>query len=497
MELTRELPAARRLAFGFLALLAGGAASAAGVLVANPGKMTRYEVQPGYTLVAIDNNQLKRDMTKLPRLKATLEKSLGTPVKSTGIPTYVYVVSDSIWDRYLEPSSGIPSEFVPTRFANYIIANNTTINRINLFHEHTHLYLYNQMPGVYPVWFDEGLAVMMARALYTGSKVEIYPARHGDEGGWIPISRVLRATRSSPDYLSQQQLYSLHFESHALVYRALIDDAEFGKQVFKYLEAVNNIATPLEAEAILGDLDDLNSKMRAYVNESGKKKVLMDVESGPDLVLPAGTPVSKLDSLLGIATVCLDGGLHLDMVHELLDAAAQEPGSEMRVAAARMRLAARLEDDAALEKQYAVLTRDANDLQSVRAAGLALYERVRTLEPSDRRTDLSTRSVDLLNRSLASRADDPEAVWAHAMQAADLERDMDLALQRLVPMFERLPSNPDMALAAGRLLYVKGDRNLEPYATAVLRYSNSIEDKRWAAERIAELKKALGTSGTN
>ena len=305
MELTRELPAARRLAFGFLALLAGGAASAAGVLVANPGKMTRYEVQPGYTLVATDNNQLKRDMTKLPRLKATLEKSLGTPVKSTGIPTYVYVVSDSIWDRYLEPSSGIPSEFVPTRFANYIIANNTTINRINLFHEHTHLYLYNQMPGVYPVWFDEGLAVMMARAMYTGSKVEIYPARHGDEGGWIPISRVLRATRSSPDYLSQQQLYSLHFESHALVYRALIDDTGFGKQVFKYLEAVNNIATPLEAEAILGDLDDLNSKMRAYVNESGKKKVLMDVESGPDLVLPAGTPVSKLDSLLGIATVVL------------------------------------------------------------------------------------------------------------------------------------------------------------------------------------------------
>ena len=181
MELTRELPAARRLAFGFLALLAGGAASAAGVLVANPGKMTRYEVQPGYTLVATDNNQLKRDMTKLPRLKATLEKSLGIPVKSTGIPTYVYVVSDSIWDRYLEPSSGIPSEFVPTRFANYIIANNTTMNRINLFHEHTHLYLYNQMPGVYPVWFDEGLAVMMARAMYTGSKVEIYPKGQSED----------------------------------------------------------------------------------------------------------------------------------------------------------------------------------------------------------------------------------------------------------------------------------------------------------------------------
>jgi hypothetical protein len=97
--------------------------------------------------------------------------------------------------------------------------------------------------------------------------------------------------------------------------------------------------------------------------------------------------------------------------------------------------------------------------------------------------------MTLLNRSLTASADDPEAVWAFAMQAADLNRDLDVALQRLVPMFERLPSNPDMALAAGRVLYARGDQNLKPYATAVLRYSHSIEQKRWAAERISELKK--------
>ena len=108
-----------------------------------------------------------------------------------------------------------------------------------------------------------------------------------------------------------------------------------------------------------------------------------------------------------------------------------------------------------------------------------------------RRTDLSTRSITLLDRSLTARADDPEAVWAFAMQAADLKRDLDMALERLVPMFERLPSNPDMALAAGRVLYARGDQNLKPYATAVLRYSHSIEQKRWAAERIRELQKKV------
>ncbi len=369
--------AAMRTIFCCLAAFAAGQTIAAGLFVANPGKMTRYEL-PGYTMVAVDNAQLRRDMAKLPRLKLALEKSLGIDVKPTGIPTYFYVVSGSVWDRYLEPTADIAIEFVPTRFANYVMANNTIINRFGLFHLHTHLYLYNQMPGVYPLWFDEGLAVMMGRALYTGTKVEIYPAKHGDEGGWIPTANVLRATKSSPEYHSLKMVYSLHFQSHAMVYRALIDEPEFGKQVFQYLEAINNIATPEEAEAILGNIDDLDFKMRNYVNESGKKKVLMDVESVPDLTLPAGTPVSKLDSLLGIATICLDAGLHIDKVHELLDAAATEPGGAERVAPFRMRLAAHRKDDAELEKWYGVLSKDPNDTQSARAAGLALYERAQT-----------------------------------------------------------------------------------------------------------------------
>ncbi len=368
------------------------------------------------------------------------------------------------------------------------------VDRVRLFHDHTHLFLYNQMPGVYPLWFDEGLAVMMAHAQFTGSKVDIFPPKQNDTRGWIPIERVLRASRTSPEYLDQSQLLNFHFEANAMVYRALIDDPEFGQQVTKYLEAINNIATPEEAEAILGNLDDLNTNMRGYVNRSNRKRVHLDTPDVVDLTLPAGTPVSTLDSLLGIATVCLDAGIHLDSVHELIDAAAAEPGGAQRVISLRMRLAARTQNDAELEKNYALLTKDPNDLQAARAAGLALYERAQSLgDPAAaRRTDLSSRSVTLLDRSLKSRADDPEAVWAFAMQAADLKRDMDLALERLVPMFKRLPENADMSLAAGRLLYAKGDPNLKPYAAAVLRYSNSIEHKRWAAGRIAEVKKELG-----
>ena len=478
-----------RIALGCLLTLGGAQSVAAGLFVAQPGDMTRYEL-PGYTLVAIDNPQLRRDMTKLPRLKRALELSLGIDVRATGIPTYVYVVSNSIWDRYLEPSTGIPSEFVPTRFANYIIADNAGIDRGGLFHEHTHLYLYNQMPGVYPTWFDEGLAVMMAQAQFTESQVQIFPPRHNDEGGWIPTARLLRVTKTSPEYLSEKQLYSFHFQSYAMLYRALIDQPDFGKNVFKYLEAFNNLEPADEAEKALGvPIPDLDFQMRNYVNDTGKKRVMMDLEGSTELKLPAGTRMSKLDSLLGIATICLDAGLHLDMVHELLDAAEAEPGGKPRTLPLRMRLAARLKDDAKLEELYGILSKD-GDAQVARVAGLALFERVETLDEQSgaRRTDLMTRSFELLNRSLATQADDPQAVWAFAMLSADLKRDLDVALQRLVPMFDRLPSNPDMAHAAGKVLYARGDQNVMPYLTAVLRYAHTIEQKRWALEKINALR---------
>ena len=491
MEHTRKLPgAALRLTLGAIATLAGGIASAAGVLVANTGNMTRYEIQPGYTMVAVDNPQLRRDMTRLPRLKRALEVSLGTDVKPSGIPTYFYVVSNSIWDRYLEPASGIPGEFVATRFANYVIADNARMDRQTLFHDHTHLYVYNQLPGVYPTWFDEGLAVMMANAQFTETQMQVFPPKHDDRGGWIPTQKVLRITKTSPEYLSSQTLYSFHFQSYAMLYRALIDQPDFGKAVFQYLEAYNNLEPANEAEKKLGvAIPDLDMQLRAYLNNTGKKRVMMDLGPVTDLTLPKGTPVSKLDSLLGIATLCIDAGLHLDMVHELLDAADAEAGGKARSAPLRMRLAAKLRDDAKLEELYKTLGKD-SDPAVARAAGLALYDRSQSLDPQAdaRRTDLETRAFELLNRSLAARADDPETAWAFAMVAADLKKDMDVALQRLLPLFEHMPTNPDIAHAAGKLLYAKGDMNLMPYLTAVLRYAHTIEQKQWALEKINLLR---------
>jgi hypothetical protein len=450
----------------------------------HPGDMTRYQM-PGYTLIAVDNRQLRRDMLKLPKLKRALELSTGIDSRNTGVPTYFYVVSSSIWDRYLESSTGIVGEFVPTRFANYVLANNVEIDRRGLFHEHAHLYLYNQMPGVYPLWFDEGLAEMFAAAEYSGDTMRIFPRSGSDEFNWLPIQRVLRAEKTSPEYLDERLLHGFHYQSRVMVQRALADDHEFGKRVFKYLAAINELKTPDEAEKELGPLAEVDSRMHDYVNELGLKTITLKLDSVTELKLPAGEAVSKLDTLLGLATVCLDTARGIDHAHELLDAADKLPGGPAHTLPLRMRLAARRQDDTTLDQLNEMLGSEPGDAIVASVAGMALFERAEALDAAaPRRTELLNRSFFLLNRSLSTRPDDPGTVWTFAMAAAALNRDVVVALTRLVPMIERLPGNPDLAQAAVLLLAARGEKNVLPFLTAISRNARSLEQKRWAVDRM-------------
>ncbi len=480
-----------RLVLALCLLLVSASAPAVDLTGPSPGDMTRYEL-PGYTLVATDNLQLRRDMAKLPRLDRALELAAALHSRPTGIPTRVCVVSTSIWARYLQPSPGIISEFVPARFTNYIIADNTRINRFGLFHEHTHLFLYTQGGRFYPHWFDEGLAQMMESAQFTTTTARIYPPWPDDRGAWIPIERVLSATKDSPDYLDEATTRTFHFEAHSMTYRALIDDVDFGKQVDAYINGLNLLESPEHAQAHFGvDADGLNYQMHAWVNRTKRnyvKVVLGDVSDQP---LPAGTPLSRLDALLEIANVSLDTGFGVDRVDELLDAAEREPGVGNRTLVPGMRLAAKRMQDERLLEMLGRAQPGLSDPTIERGVGLALFDRVLTLDvrpasPAGAE-QMKTRSFELLNHSLEAHPEDPEAVWAYATLSASLKKDLDLALQRLAPMFERLPRNPDLAHAAALVMQARGDPSVVQFYKATFLYAHTLEEKRWAAAQLAAL----------
>jgi tetratricopeptide (TPR) repeat protein len=483
-----------RAALLCLALIAGGSVAAPDQVGSHRGDMSRYEM-PGYTLVAADSPQLRRDMAKLPRLNRALELALGVSTRPTGIPTRVYVVSSSMWSRYLQLGPGIVSEFVPTRFRNYIIADTSRIDRDSLFHEHAHLFLYMQAGRIYPHWFDEGFAQLMGKAQYTATTARYFPFERRDEDNdnWISIERVLRADRDSPDYLNRGTRDAFYFEALSMTYRALIDDPKFGKQVEAYIEALNQLQSPEQAQGHFGvDLDGLNYQMRAWVNRSNKddaKMALGDIQEQP---LPDGTPLSKLEVLLDIAEVSLDTGLGLDRLDELLTAAAREPGGAPRTLVPWARLSAKLMQDKPIFEvlRYAG-PRRLREPQIARGIGLALFERVVTLDqkpvtPAEAAT-LMNRSFELLDRSLEANPDDPEAAWAYATLAAGLKKDLDVAMKRLLPMFDRLPRNPDLAHAAALVQAARGDPGVRQYYQAVFQFAHSLDEKQWAAAQLRAL----------
>jgi tetratricopeptide (TPR) repeat protein len=482
--------------------LAGSTAIAAepgSLLGPYPGDMTVYET-PAFTLVTIGNSQLRRDIPKLPRLRRAMEGALRVSAQPTGIPTYMYVVSTSMWNRYLAPSSQIISEFVPTRFANYVIAEASSINRVGLFHEYAHLFLYAQLPGAYPLWFDEGVAIEMSRAEFSGGTVRFYPSRIAP-GHWIAIEQILRATKTSPEYLSGQESGSFHLQSRLMVHRALFEDPEYGKNVLSYLDALNQLQSIDEAAraSFPVTLDELDGQMRAHIFGSKKHYAFLEIGKAPEVPLPAGRELPPAEALWGIATVALDTGLHLERVGELLDAAEKRAPKSPRTHLLRMRLAARQENDADLEDLYLAIQPQLTDAGLARAAGLAFVERTQYLQARPANETLKLRhlerSFELLDRSLNAHPDDPEAVWAFAMAAAGVKRGLETALQRLEPMFERLPRNPDLAQAAA-LVYEAGGSYDEmlPCLVAAFTFSHSYDQKRWASGRIAEVRAKLAAS---
>jgi hypothetical protein len=308
------------------------------------------------------------------------------------------------------------------------------------------------------------------------------------------MDRLLSATRTSPEYLDQTLTGRFHFQSRLMVQHALLDRPTFGRQVSNYLRAINDLE-PIESAATASfgmSLEAMNSESRAYSQRSYKRYARYEVGPVDELKLDAGRKMTRLDSLLSIATVSLDTGLGLERTQELLDAADALPGGSARARPLRLRLAARRFDDAAIDKHFAELAPHLDDAATARAAGLALFERIMTLgerEATPARSRLwLAQSFDLLDRALDANGDDAEATWAFATLAGAVKRDIPTALRRLEPALVKWPRNPELAAAASLLHEALGNRVEERMCLlAVYTHAHDLDRKRWAARRIAEL----------
>jgi hypothetical protein len=486
-----------------LILVALSACGGLSVSAGGVGKMKIYET-PDYTLVAIDNQPLLKYIPKLAQVSRAMEVALDIKAVPNSTPTYIYVVSNTIWDKYLEPSNSVLSEFVPTRFANYVLGNTLTFGRYELFHQYSHLFVHNQLIGAYPLWFDEGLAMMMSRARYDpDNSVNFYASRGVTEGGWIPTDRLLRVTRESPEYLNQGSHGSFTFQSRVMVHRALIEQPAFGKQVFNYLMAINQYqSVENAAESSFGEsLDDLDGQIRAYVDRTYRGHAKIKMAPVPDVPPGEGRKLPELEALQSLAHMMLDTGYGTDRLLELLDSAERLSPGNLRTRLLRLRLSAQLADDASLASQLAALDAQLKEPTAARAAGLALFDRFlgkdsQTSLADPRLAGFRDKSFELLDVSLARAPKDPEAAWAYANLAAATARDLDNALMRLTPAFEMMPRSSDIPHAAALVLAARKQyKEMIPFLLATARFAHTFDEKVWAKETLELLQKGAVPTG--
>jgi hypothetical protein len=453
---------------------------------------------PTYTLITRDSNAVRRVPTMVARADGLLAKLFNRETRHAGVPAYILVVPHKAWMRYFKPGKSIIGEFLPARFANYILLDSSFLGADGydgIYHEYTHFYLWTQIRGVHPLWFDEGLAVLIENTTFSPSTVKFelpWSAGWSWSMSLVPMERLLSIDKRSPEYRTADTAHSVHLQSWAMVHRGVIADRAFGKQMFAFLAALNEMQPVDRAvQSSFGmTTDQLDSSMRNYVRNLYLVTAKLEHESPPPVSVPPGRDLSEIEVMETLAEVMFSSGYQPQNLASLSETARSRAPESTTVLALRMRLAIRDRDDLTLRKLLADVGPRLYDASAARIVGLAIFERVRN---SDVIAPLSTveadamsrRAFELLQRALAAESNDLEALCAYATLAARLKQNMAIALERIQKLRTLQPSNGDLAMAAALLLEAQGDsQGLTPYLVDIIRFSNWDDQRKWAALRL-------------
>jgi tetratricopeptide (TPR) repeat protein len=410
------------------------------------------------------------------------------------MPTYILIVRGAVWDRYLRPGSMISAEFVPARFANYLLlhtGDDAGPLRQAVYHEYTHFYLNTHLRGVIPLWFDEGMAQFMEATSFNDGTATVGSPNFSYVPKLLPLGELLRIDKKSRKYLSTWT-YSVHLLSWAMVHRALLDEPGADSQLFSYLRQIDE-GTPID-EAVKASFgittEELDQEIRLYLEQIHFRLGRIQIETGGIVPAGGGRPLSDVDALVLLARVMFDTGFHPERLGEVIAAAEKRSPDSTEVQVLKVRLQARWRDYAALDRIVRELAPRLTDPQMARGVGFALFERSSDARPDDllsaaRRLDLRERGMQLLDRALRANPDDPEAAWAFGLLAASTNQQLETALKHLLTVSKIAPDNPDIAMAIAQL-YEAGKQSEEmlPWLQKTARFSHSTEQRLWARRKI-------------
>jgi hypothetical protein len=314
---------------GILAALLAAAFAAPGAIAAEARAETLHSFStPGYTIFAHDEAAAHAVATNL----ATVEQILGAMFKRelrAPAQTNVILLSLAEWKHYLRSGLALPEEWVLANGTTYLILR-SDVSRKRLqrgaFHQGAHLFLRRHFDGEFPLWFEEGLALVMQNTLVEGRQAivgrgnysfgQLAPDRQERKPRyenlpwvtrerWISLDELLRMRADSPEYRSSWAAGSVNQESRALVHLGLIGEPKLGAQMIAYVDALH-AGKPVD-EAVQASFGmkvvDLERILTRYTSRADFPVTRVTFEPPAEAVVEAGRTVSTSESVAMFAAL--------------------------------------------------------------------------------------------------------------------------------------------------------------------------------------------------
>jgi hypothetical protein len=487
--------------------LFAAAALCAGAIAAEPrlGKFVSYEVEDFTIYTTRSGDQARQFIEDLAKYRITLEKTLGKRAQKNTVPTRIVILSSSEWEKYLQPRQNVGGWFQAGPFSNTMVMDGDSVRGAALqliFHEYTHFYLASQFAGEYPPWFNEGMAELMGFAKFDRGMAimqvpmwRVYEARDGD---WIPFERLIRVNHNSPEYQSHKLANSFYAQAWLTVHYGMVENRTFGKQMFEFLNQLNSLHPFDEAARVAfgPDLGVIDKQLRQYSRNTSMASGGIAIGDVPAVTLPAGKPVAELDALANIIDSMLTTRLAPERIRPLVESLARREPKSARAAIFAARLAQAQDDDAAFGRAIAqaetlLAPTDytaRRDLASVLLATALDFGPLSKLSTEDTERYLK-RAMRLYAEAVAHDNTDVQALWGFGTAATRLDKNLDLAEQTLLAAYERAPVSAEIAMSLASLKGRQQDPEaMIPYLKDAARHANSLQTKKWATERLADME---------
>jgi len=271
------------------------------------------------TIYSSASDATTRDVASgLLRLRDALSAVTKLRVRSP-LPTRVFIFGDRrgfepYCDAAIGRSDRLTGLFLSHPEGNHLLIDGSahSVDRV-VYHELTHYFLRNTIPGDVPLWFNEGLAEFYSTFRQHNDSAEVgLPVE--EHLAWlraqslIPLKELLAVNRQSKEYHEGDRQGVFYAESWALVHYLMIGSPERRDQLGTYVGLIKGGQTIDNAFRIAfhGTYDDLERELRKYIRGFSMKYIRYTLADFKAKEVPAPQPLAHDVLLTGLGDLLLN-----------------------------------------------------------------------------------------------------------------------------------------------------------------------------------------------